>query len=56
MTRERIEPLPDTLGHDGPCEECAETYRRTMIAAAVIGAAVSAAGLIGVVLIAKRVG
>lgn len=56
MTRERIEPMPGNLEHDGPCDECADTYRRTMVVTACITAAVSAVGLVAVVLIAKRVG
>ena len=55
MTRERIEPVPVHSGHDGPCQDCQDTYRRTMIATAVVTFTVSLAGLAGVVAWARSV-
>lgn len=55
MTRDRMEPVPDAPGH-GPCEDCANTYRRTMIAGAVVMSVISALGMVAVALIAKALG
>lgn len=56
MTRDRIEPIPDTPGHDGPCQDCAQTYRRTMMAGAIAGAILSAVGMVLAAALAKAIG